>query len=670
MNFPFRFLSPPYLCSLVSLFSALEFFISPIRQDRFHPGFLSRIFGGAVVFLFFFPPIAQAQYFVDYADSVGLVHKYKAGMLMGGGLAVLDYDNDGWEDLFLPGGDTLDALWRNNGNGTWSNVTLVAGISIPEKMRTMGAIAGDIDNDGDKDLFVTTWTDSLLMVTTSPNFLLENNGDGTFSDITVQAGLTESTWTMPATFGDINLDGYLDLYVGNYVQNANIIYDSLGTTVIDLDYTCYPNFLYLNNGNKTFTEVSQSWAAADTGCALAVAFTDANGDAKPDLYLSNDFGAFVHRSGMLANNHPSPGLTDVGGPGGINSMMFGMGIAVGDYDEDGDFDYSETNMGANKLYRNDGNYQFTELSGPAGVIDEWVLQDSAVAVGWGCNFIDFDNNTYLDLFVSNGHISTGPAVIPTSSPMNPNAFFVANGNGTFTDQSAAAGVNDNGIHRGSVQADFNNDGVLDLAVMCISETDSFITGYTRRNIQLLYGMTQNSNHWLKVKLQGVVSNRDGYGSRVEVFFGGRRFIREIDGGSSHGSISSSIAHFGLGNYTLADSVVVVWPGGWRQTLPTVGADTLLVVVEDIVLGRYDQGSVGADFQLKVEVWPNPADQICQLRVNVPENEITSRKLYDQQGRWIKDLSKNLLNIQELRPGLYFIEISSGGRIATCKVAVY
>lgn len=515
---------------------------------------------------------AGAQTFTEVSATAGINHFVFSPALIGGGCAFFDYDNDGWQDIYITGGLKRDKLYRNNRDGTFTECGIAAGLYGDGLYYTMGAVAGDIDRDGDRDIFITTWGDYNDWATPVRNILYRNNGNGTFTDIAPQAGITHAVWSVSATMGDYNLDGYLDIYVGNYVDSTAFIFHPVTHQITGFAHTGYADFLYLNNGNSTFTQVAPQFSVANEGTTLAATFTDYDNDQDADIYVANDFGAWVIPNRLYRNEYPLDSFSDVSAASGANAAIYGMGIAPGDFDEDGDLDYYVTNIGRKVLFRNNGNGTFTDVADTAGVTNTYT--DSLFTTGWGTVFFDYDNDTWLDLFVSNGQIPA--ADIIATGPEDPNKLFKNNMNGTFTDISAFAGLSDSTLGRGCATGDYDNDGDLDLLVVC-AYRDTI--GSAGTHVLLYRNDMATGNHWLKVEVRGTVNNPDGFGTHVEVFAGGRKWLREIDGGSSHASQNSSIAHFGLGGYTAVDSIVVLWPGGSRFTLPNVPVDRLVTVLE-------------------------------------------------------------------------------------------
>jgi hypothetical protein len=502
--------------------------------------------------------------FTEVSESIGIRQLTISFDLMGGGCAFFDFNNDGFEDHIVVGGANQDLLFKNNGDGTFTDITAFAGLNNDDLFKTTGVVTGDINNDGLRDIFITT--EDL-----DANVLYLNNGNGTFSNISKNAGFTTKVWSSGAAFGDFNRDGWLDLYVINYIDISSTIEDSEGNT-IGFDHTCFPDQLYINNGDLTFTEVTLDYGIDNPGCGLAVAFTDYNGDQVPDIYIANDFGQWIVPNIMYKNNYPELLFEDASASTGLDAKMFGMGIAVGDYDRDGLVDYYITNIGRNFLFRNMGDGSYADRTDEAGVVCDIVPANGLNSTGWGTAFFDYDLDGYEDLFVSNGYIPSAKFI--ETSDIDPNHLYRNNGDGTFEDVSAASGVNDAGISRGMAVADFDNDGDLDLSVTKLGQIrDS-------QGNMLFYRNELNSDfHWLKVKLEGVTSNRDAFGARIKAYSNQICWTREIDGGSSHASQNSSIAHFGLGPYDQLDSLVVLWPTGGRQVFESIEADQTLYIKE-------------------------------------------------------------------------------------------
>jgi|GEM_PF-690170 len=503
----------------------------------------------------------------------------------GGGATWIDIDNDGYSDLFVPAQKEGEASWlyKNNRDGTFTNIAASAGVEITARACT-GAIAGDYDNDGFDDLFVTCGRWNAPDPAIEENALLHNNGDGTFTDVTVPAGLNGDGTRNPsyaAAFGDVDGDGDLDLYVRNY---------SLGGFPTR---TCKDNNLYFNNGDGTFTDRAVELNVANAGCTLAVTMTDYDHDGDLDIYVVNDFSPDNPTGNppprMYRNDNNGQSFVDVAQNIGLGNIVYGMGVASGDYDNDGDFDYYVTNIGANFLYANQGA-SFTNLAKQAGVKDAFadLSNPGNPSTGWGTVFFDADNDGYIDLYVTNGAVGFyGGGADQTS---NPNRFYGNNGDATFTNLTDIAGLTESGLGRSVLVADYDNDGDMDLLVMNIQ------SGTTR----LFRNDTQNGNHSLTVNLDGTVSNNRGIGAKVRVTSGkgpdSISQIKELHAGESHGSANALNLSFGLGKSAFAAQVVVEWPSGCIQVLSNVGAGSLNITEDcsppHILTGRVTFNGAG------------------------------------------------------------------------------
>src|SRR6476646_4003955 len=436
---------------------------------------------------------------------------------MSGGVALLDFDHDGLLDVYLVNAPTVatasDArsarseLWRNQGNGTFADVTDKAGVGYPGW--GMGAIAADVDNDGWDDLYVTCY---------GPNHLYRNNRDGTFSDITGTAGVGDPRWSTGAAFGDYDGDGRLDLFVANYID---IRLDALPEFGKDkfcefhgIPVQCGPrgltgagDTLYHNKGDGTFEDVSVKAGVADPDrrFGMGAAWCDFDGDGRTDLYVANDAGP-----NYLYRNNGNGTFTDVALQAGTALSEDGkeqgsMGVAIGDYDHSGGWSIFVTNFADeyNALYRHDKGFQFTDVS-----FASQTAKPSVPLVGWGTHFLDYDNDGWLDLLVVNGHVypqveRAGAA----SSYAQPKLLFRNNHNGTFADVTSTSGaaLAARAVSRGSAAIDFDNDGDLDVV---INNLDGPLT--------VLRNDGGNRQNFLVVDLEGHTSNRSAVGAVVTV----------------------------------------------------------------------------------------------------------------------------------------------------------
>jgi hypothetical protein len=540
--------------------------------------------------------------FVNVAQAAGIRHQTIYGgedrnvyllETTGCGAAFFDYDHDGWLDIFLVNGTTLEMsaasaksfipeasassniptnhLYHNNRDGTFTDVTAKAGL-----LRSgwgQGVCVGDYDNDGFDDLFVTYW---------GQNVLYHNNGDGTFTDVTAKAGLAETRtrWSTGCAFLDYDRDGYLDLFVANYVDLSDLktwprpesgpcLYK--GTSV-----ACGPpglpgarNILYHNNGDGTFTDVSEKSGILKTHgtYSLGVLVADFDNDGWPDIYVANDSqpSAFYH-------NNRDGTFTDIAITAGCaysqdGKPQAGMGVAAGDYDCDGWLDIFKTNFSedTSSLYHNVGHAVFDDVTFAAG------LGMNTRYLGWGCGFLDLDNDGWPDILACNGHIY--PELKRLSLDIHyaePKVVYYNLGNGRFKDISSELGgaITEPTSSRGCAFGDFDNDGDIDVLVNTVNDRP-----------QLLRCDSTTPNHWLKVRTLGTKSNRSGIGARITCVTGSHRQTDEVRSGGSYASQNDLRVHFGLGQASKIDRLEVRWPSGQVDVAENVGVDQLVWIEE-------------------------------------------------------------------------------------------
>jgi hypothetical protein len=539
------------------------------------------------------PPFSR---FVDVAESAGLTQTMVYGgtdhityiiELNGGGCAFFDYDNDGWMDIFILGGRRLEGclpgssnrLYHNNRDGTFTDVTEKAGLI--DCGWACGVCVGDYNNDGFEDLFLTYY---------GQNRLYRNNGDGTFTNVTEKAGLLYPTtrFGSGATFFDYNRDGWLDLFLSNYVIEdlatapkpsldvPNCNYEGVATNCGPSGLPAPQHFLYRNNGDGTFTDVSkESGIAAMQGSYgfTALAF-DADEDGWQDVFVACD----ATPSMLLMNNHDGTFreealLRGVAlGPGG--DLMGGMGVGSGDYDLDGHIDLVKTHFQnqATGLYRNNGKAEFDDVTAAAGLSLERRF------ISWGTALADFDNDGYPDILNVTGTVYPELERVYAKYPAHsPRILFRNQGNGRFVEMGDGAGPGISAKHqsRGAAFGDFDNDGDIDVVIMNRNEPPS-----------LLRNDAPPGNHWLKVRLEGTKSNRSALGSRVLVHYGGKVQAQCLTSQSSFLSSNDPRLHFGLGKAMSVD-LDIYWPTGAKETFKDVAADQLLTIREGqgIVKGR-------------------------------------------------------------------------------------
>jgi hypothetical protein len=533
-------------------------------------------------------PAKPFSRFVDVAHSAGLTATMVYGEQesftyivesMGTGCAFFDYDNDGWMDIFIPGGRRLEntppeassRLYKNNRDGTFTDVTVKAGLT--GSGWAQGVCVGDYNNDGFEDLFLTYY---------GQNRLYRNNGDGTFTDVTAKAGLLYPTtrYGTGCAFVDYNRDGLLDLFVSNYCEidldNApkpslavpNCNYEGVATMCGPEGLPKSRNFLYRNNGDGTFTDVSkESGVEGFRGSyGLTVVCIDADEDGWPDIFVACDSTPSM----LLMNNHDGTFREEALFRGvalsGEGQQMGGMGAGAGDYNLDGHTDLVKTHFykQAPGLYRNDGKGNFDDVTIQAG------LNKENRFVCFGAGIVDFDNDGFPDILLTTGSVYPEVArVSPRFPARSPCILYRNAGDGTFILMGAEAGPGIEARHcgRGAAFGDFDNDGDMDVLIMNVNEPPS-----------LLRNDAPSGNHWIKIRLEGVKSNRSAIGARVLVRYGGKVQIQEVLSGSSFISANDPRLHFGLGSAATAD-IEVRWPNGLVETLKAVAANQLISLRE-------------------------------------------------------------------------------------------
>ncbi len=521
-----------------------------------------------------------APVFIDVSDSAGIdfVHDELTWLAIpqGAGVVAFDFNNDGNADIFVANSNGPNALYRNNGDGTFTDVAAPAGVADPEGWGN-GGCSADYDNDGDADLYVTNFGTSRLF---------ENRGDGTFVEASAAAGVEEAFSGRRSTgcaWGDYDSDGNPDLVIVRHLfehrpdllDDPNYMVGGLGGYV-----------LYHNDGGGSFTDVTAFLGDKTPpvegipgteevqvgnlwGAGFQPGWFDYDNDGDVDLYVVNDFGRALHANVLWRNDGPAADGTwsfvDVSTGSGADVQVYGMSMAVGDYDQDGFFDVFITDIWGNLLLRNDGNGRtFTDLATEAGVNTSMIGR--RVRVSWGAFFFDYDNDTDLDLYIVSGYLGGGKVV---GNPLEqPNLLMSNDGRGSFTDVSWMSGADDTGVGRGGVYLDYDNDGCLDLFVANLGQ-----------RARLFRNKCDWGNNWLIVDVVGTVSNRDGLGARLELEAGGTKQIREIASGRSHMGQNMTAAHFGLTGAEVVDSLTVRWPSGVVQTLTDVAVNQRITVAE-------------------------------------------------------------------------------------------
>jgi hypothetical protein len=500
----------------------------------------------------------------------------------GSGAAFIDYDNDGWQDIFLASGTRLDGLpanvtstnrlYRNNGKGKFSDVTEKTGL-----VRTgwaQGVCIGDYENDGFDDIFVSGY---------GKNTLYHNNGTGTFSEVAEKAGISNNRtrWGSGCAFLDYDRDGYLDLFVASYIdldlktaplpETGPCLYKGLTVACGPPGLTGGINMLFHNEGNGTFTDVSEKSGITKTNgtYGLGVLIGDFDNDGWPDIYVANDSAPAA-----LYHNNKNGSFTDIGIEAGCafsidGKPQAGMGVTAGDYDRDGWLDIFKTNFSGDtsSLYHNTGKGTFDDMTFLAGigVNTRWL--------GWGCGFVDVDNDSWSDIFLANGHVYPEVERLTTEAGYAQRKVLYHNlGNGRFADISGNVGedVNRPNASRGAAFGDYDNDGDIDILINSVNDLP-----------ELLRADSSNQNNWLTVKTVGVKSNRNGIGVRIKCVTEDGSQIDEVRSGGSYYSQNDLRVHFGLGKNKIVKTVELQWPSGQLDTLKNITANQIITVKEKI-----------------------------------------------------------------------------------------
>lgn len=500
---------------------------------------------------------------------------------MSGGVALIDYDRDGWPDIYFTNAPSVDmalagkkarsALYHNNHDGTFTDVTEKAGVGYP--CWAMGASIGDYDNDGWPDLLVTCFGGVVLY---------RNNGDGTFSDVTKQAGLgNDSGWATGAAFGDYDGDGWVDLFVAHYVDFSLKDLPAFGSRLTckyhGIDVQCgprglkgSPDNLYHNNRDGTFSDVSKQAGVDDPKnfFGLTALWSDFNDDGRLDLFVAND-----GQPNYLYRNDGNGRFTEVAYDAGVavnldGSEQANMGVALGDYEHKGRFSLAITHFSEEyaALFRNDGGLSFTDVSDKAGI-----ARPSNPYVGWGDAFLDVDNDGWLDFIMVNGHVYPQVDTRDIGTRYRePKLLFLNQHDGTFRDISKLAGaaIQVPQISRGLAVGDLFNDGHLEVVVENLEGEP-----------MILRVESQSRNHWISFELEGTKTNRLALNARIKATSGDLVQEGEILSGGSYLSQNDLRIHFGLGDHEKVDKLEIFWPSGKIETLTNLAADRFYNVRE-------------------------------------------------------------------------------------------
>lgn len=613
------------------------------------------------------PVVIFAQGFSRLQSDIGLTHYYQPVGHIGGGVVIFDINNDGFMDVFLPGGSSDNRILLNNNGEEFIDITDQTMIGTINNIYTFGGISGDFNNDGFEDLFITTWRYVTTWGGPNPyvfNVLMLNNGNNTFTNATGLYNVLNPAMSASATLLDVNHDGYLDIYVANYVEQTELIFDPDNGQVSGFAHHCFDNFLFVSNAGMGYFEQAEIYGVNDNGCGLATGSVDFDHDGLIDLISINDFGQWVEPNKLYHNNGLN--FSEISEQTGTDQGMYGMGLAIGDYDEDGHMDFYITNIGRNVLLQHQPGHTWADVTGDAGVENEYT--GDLYTTGWGTFFFDYDNDSHLDLYVSNGHIPAAPFV--ANALHDSNKLYRNNQDGTFEDVTVHENLVDTAMGRGAVVFDFNNDGKLDILQLNVN----YALNQAPNGAVLFLNETENDNNFVVFKLEGTSVNPQAIGARVELHMGDRKLIRQVDGGSSHASHSDKRVHFGLGQNEFIDSVLVYWPGiANPQKLVDPEINVFHhVVQEDFITQLPDE------LNETVRIFPNPASNRLLIEFQKPVAEPLFITLFDSHGKalFYRSISPEsgplvVLDdwIQKLSSGVYSVRLSSQSEQTVLRVVV-
>ena len=553
-------------------------------------------------FCFCLVPHLSAQNFTDVSEAAKVYQRetpidVNSGTWMGPGTASTDYDNDGcWLDIFVVGdGGLPNALYHNNGDGTFKDIAEKAGVANTPNAR--GCVWFDYDNDGWRDLFVTC---------NGPNFLFRNNGNGTFTDVSQQARITDKQHGTNAAIADFDHDGWLDIYIANWGRPASLLV---------FDPAPRKNVLYRNLGDGTFEDVAPAAGVDDDGIAWGAIFFDFDGDTWADIFVAND-----HGPDKLYRNRGNGTFADVSEHSGIVTLIRGkptgaMGLCVGDYDNDADLDFFVTNYDEDLLWRNNGDGTFTNVAEDVGVANE--------GVGWYATFVDYDNDGYQDLYVVNGNVDG-------SQKTNRNRLYHNNKKGKFVDRSDMLNTTVNVVGRGATAGDFDNDG----------DVDFYIVNNTSNT--LLKNNVNPQNNRFKVKLRGTKSNPDGVGTRVAVKVGDFVQTQELICGTGFLGSDSMELEFGVSAAYNIDSITLTWPSGIVETYHDLYVADLFIFTEEeelvVAVEPKDKQFTRWGKVKRAEVfqnYPNPFNPETWIPYNLFESTDVKISIFSSSGELVR-----------------------------------
>lgn len=546
-------------------------------------------------------------YFSDVSEEAGF---FNTGNNQG--ISIADYDNDGDDDIYVSVRDGINKLFRNDGTFQFTEVGAEAGVNTSRG--TLMSVWGDLDNDGFLDLFVGNYNE--------PNQLFRNLGDGTFEDISASAGIANSNRVQAVTMGDIDQDGWLDVYVANLSEQ---------------------NQMYKNNGDGTFTDVVFQSGTPDTKIAMGTIFFDYDNDADLDLFMTHD----ANQASILYENDGTGKFIDVSVASGANVELNGMGVDILDFDHNGFLDIYITNLGPNVLLLNNGDKTFTDVAETAGVDN--------VGMGWGTVCFDYNNDTWQDIYTVNNY---------NFAPYS-NRLYHNKGDGTFEVVSHDSPLEVKRVSYGTACSDFDNDGFPDVA----------LSNWGEVGLQLFRNEATQGN-WIKVNAKGTESNRSAIGSRIQLYHNGTMQMDEVMAGSSWASQNSLTLHFGLGEDATVDSLMIRWSNGLEEMYYDLEANQTYNFTENegfVITGIEDN----ALFLEGFDIVPNPIAALSTIEVQLLQSSNIELSIFNLQGQKIAVLFEGKLQTgkhtfevkEQILPesGMYICRLQNGREAVTKKL---
>ena len=607
--------------------------------------------------------------FSDITDRTGITHVCQSGELLGAGGAFVDINGDNYIDMVLAGGAQEDQVYINQQDNTFAEETWRLQYDQSDKGVTSGVSIGDVNNDGCKDIFLTTISSS------SSNILLVNNCDGTFSDLSTISGIDDANRSVHSIFIDVNGDGFLDIYVINYIREDRFVSDSTGMAT-GFDHRCDANMLYINDGAGKFVDMTAAYDASGNGCALAVAAYKLGGSGGDSLsiMIANDFGAWLQPNETLLIED-NGGVTDVAESYGLDAQMFGMGIAFTDVNDDGRLDVFVSNLGENRFF----------VSGEMGNYSDQIKQyglgqsnDIRNHTSWGCDFEDFNGDGYDDLMVARGHIPS--AEFLNANIQDTSILYIFDPMTQAFVRSIESQFHVEGRNRGLFTGDIDNDGDLDLCIATVS-----INAADEINSSSLYRIYENTfdqgHSFLNLDLINRLNRVEDF---VQIFVHTDRGVfnknKSIDG--SFCSYSDDRVLIGLGDAQVIDSVTIIWDDNTNSTYSTVELNSFIRITQGItdIQDQMDLSVSTNDIVFKndLRVYPNiigNGSRTINILSDSGFEPTTQVIIYDMNGRlYISqyDISPNFIQLNthhSLPTGIYILSVRDQAQSRNVKIVV-